>query len=116
MFESLGSLIGLAIFIIIMIACQKAIKEGLKMSGRSSWILAACVATLAVIGMIDPSYKDSSEIHLIPLVLVLYTTLGLSILILLTIAFLRKYRNKSSDQFIQWSADTDPDSNKYIKK
>lgn len=116
MYESLGSLIGLAVFIIIMIACQKAIKEGLKMAGRSSWILAACVATLAVIGMIDASNKDSSEAHLIPLVLVLYAALGLSILILLIIAFLRKYRNKSSNQFIKWSEDADTDSTKHMKK
>ena len=48
--ESLGSIISLAAFIIITIASQKAIEEDLNITGKSSWVLAACVAALAIGG------------------------------------------------------------------
>ena len=50
MVESLGSIISLAAFIIITIASQKAIEEDLNITGKSSWVLAACVAALAIGG------------------------------------------------------------------
>lgn len=48
MLNSLETVIVVPIFIMIVIASQKAIEEGFKITGITSWILAVCVAELAI--------------------------------------------------------------------
>ncbi len=86
------------------------------MTEGTSWILAICVAILAVIGIFQPSKENPSEHKMFPFILIPYAALGLSILVFRLLAFLSKCRKKSSDQFIKWSADDDPDSVKHKKK
>lgn len=52
MFGSPEPIIGLIAFIIIIMASQKVIKEGLNVPRKASWILAGCMAALASVMML----------------------------------------------------------------
>jgi uncharacterized membrane protein len=61
MFGSPEPIIGLIAFIIIIMASQKVMEEGLKMPRKPSWILAGCMATLASVTMLLPDKNSSAE-------------------------------------------------------
>lgn len=115
MAESLGHVIGLAAFIIITIASQKAIEEGLKITGKSSWVLAACVAALAIAGMMqtanrEPAEKDARDFILLP-----YALYGLVCLLAMLLGLLFK-NPKRKDRILRWFKKDKSDLNDWMKR
>ena len=115
MLDSLGTLIVIPIFIIIMVVCKNAIQSGLKMTDGPSWTLAACVAALAIVGMMQPTNAEPAEKEVVHFLLVPYAALGISILLSMLLAFLFKHK-KSRECFLRWFAKDDSDSDERMKR
>jgi ABC-type uncharacterized transport system permease subunit len=113
--ESLGSIISLAAFIIITIASQKAIEEGLNITGKSSWVLAACVAALAIGGMMQPANREPAEKDARDFILLPYALYGLACLLAMLLGLL--FRNpKRKDRILRWFKKCRSDLNDRMKR
>jgi ABC-type uncharacterized transport system permease subunit len=115
MVESLGSIIVLAAFVIITIASQKAIEEGLNITGKSSWVLAVCVAALAMGGMMQPANRESAEKDTRDFILLPYALYGLACLLAMLLGLL--FRNpKRKDRILRWFKKGKSDLNDRMKR
>lgn len=115
MLNSLETVIVVPIFIIIMIASHKAIEEGLKISGRTSWILAVCVAGLAMIGMTQPASNEPSEKDTRDFILLPYALYGISCILAMLLGLL--FRNpKRKERILRWFTKRDSDADDRIKR
>ena len=115
MVESLWSIISLAAFIIITIASQKAIEEGLNITGKSSWVLAACVAALAIWGMMQPANREPAEKDARDFILLPYALYGLACFLAMLLGLL--FRNpKRKDRILRWFKKCRSDLNDRMKR
>jgi predicted membrane protein len=73
------------IFIILFVIILQAIKSMLDLNGTSSFVLAACVSILAVMGMVR-YLNDTIDVILLP-----YTAMAIAILLLLFLSVIVRY-------------------------
>lgn len=115
MFESLEVLIGVAVFIIIMIISRDAIEEGLKITGAPSWILAACVAALAIIGMAQPTGDAPAMGKTRDFILLPYIIWGLMCILAVLLGLL--FRSKRRKEWVfRWLAKKNKSDNERTRK
>ena len=80
------------IFIIILLVTFKAIRTAFSLEPAGAFVLSICVSLLSVIGM-SRCLHGSLEAILLP-----YTAMGISILILLLLMFLGKFIGRSTER------------------
>ncbi len=100
MSDSITTLIIVPVFIIIMATSKTAIQTGLKINDSPAWLLAFCVAVLAVIGILQPD-KELSKNKTVNFILLPYAALGISILISVMITCLCKHK-RTREYFLSW--------------
>ncbi len=108
MSESFGTLIGLAAFIIIMVVSKNAIEEALNITGSSAWLLAGCVAALALLGMARSTNDVIVESEERLSILFLYGAYGLACLLAILLGLLFK-NPKRRGRFFRWFVKDDFD-------
>lgn len=82
MTDLVGFTINVFLFVILMVAIIGPVKSAFKLDEVPSYVLAACVSGLGVIGM-NHFLRGSMRIVLLP-----YAALGISILLVLLISFI----------------------------
>ena len=78
-------LVAIPLFIILLMAVHKPVKEAFKFSDALSWVFSMCVSALCIIG-ITRSFKGSVGVVLLP-----YAAMGISLLLVIVLCFLARY-------------------------
>jgi predicted permease len=81
------------IFIILFVVILQAIKSMLDLNETSSFVLAACVSMLSIMGIVR-YLNDSLEVILLP-----YAAMAIAIILVLLISVIAKYFKDAKDHF-----------------
>ncbi len=86
--NELELLITIPLFVILLIAIHKPVKEAFKFGDTLSWVFSGCVSALSMIG-IKQSFKGSLGVILLP-----YAAMGICILVILLWTCIAKTHKK----------------------
>ncbi len=85
-------LVAIPLFLVLLMAIHKPVKEAFKFSDALSWVFSICISALCIMGIMQ-SVKGSIGVVLLP-----YAAMGISLLLVIVLCFLARYLQKSSTE------------------